>query len=354
VTTKVRDDIIGSPMISTRETLPVSVLPTGIPVPVIENVIEYDPIDAMGDRLTDLINRGFPKSSLSIVNNVSVKSFTLESLFKFKNKSQGQGQAEGSIKGSMTVKDLNNLVVSGETDTNNYGAISVDITDPFLANSTLHLSVSQGVDDNKIDSNLYGKWVYRTDPIGVSLIGKYNLNEENRRKPSLEAALAYRLRYNLFASVGAKYGEVNNESGFTTYNGRLAYVTALSETVFTASYKTKTQKLKFNGGWFQTLSPLLNFGVDFSVSNGIKNGYETKAVVAGEYQVDSNTTLRVKSTTKAEEIKVHPNIRLGLGLTQRVNSSLSVTLGADFNARHIFNAGPEGAPHSFGFEVNLS
>jgi hypothetical protein len=50
---------------------------------------------------------------------------------------------------------------------------------------------------------------------------------------------------------------------------------------------------------------------------------------------------------------VHPELRIAFGISQKISNNCTATLGGDFNARHLTNAGPEGAPHSLGFEVNL-
>jgi hypothetical protein len=75
--------------------------------------------------------------------------------------------------------------------------------------------------------------------------------------------------------------------------------------------------------------------------------------IVSDSQVDEKTTLRAKSTTKAAQCKVHPELRIAFGISQKISNNCTATLGGDFNARHLTNSGPEGAPHSLGFEVKL-
>jgi len=216
----------------------------------------------------------------------------------------------------------------------------------------LNLSLAQGVEDKKIQTDFEGEWKYQTGNVGVKLGGTFNIEREN--KPSFSGTVALQKPQNFFWSVGGEYGEVEDSMGLSRADAKVSYITDSSEALFNVVYKAKSDKWKYTTNWFQRLSPQLNYGVNFSTSIGDKNGFETSAVVVGEYKVDENTTLRAKTTTQAAEIKVYPNLRIGFGLTQRITPGFTATLGADFNARHLFNTGPEGAPHSLGFEVNLS
>jgi len=203
-----------------------------------------------------------------------------------------------------------------------------------------------------METNLEGEWSYQRGPVGVFFEGTANL--EGSEKPSVAGAIVLQKPDNFFWSVGAEYGEVEDAMGLSRYGAQATYVTPTSEALLSVNYKKESDKFTYKTSWFQKLSASLNYGVDFTTKIGEKNGFQTSAVVVGEYQVDDFTTLRAKTTTQAAENKVYPNLRIGFGLSQRISPGCVATLGADFNARHLFGSGPEGPPHSLGFEVNLS
>jgi len=78
-------------------------------------------------------------------------------------------------------------------------------------------------------------------------------------------------------------------------------------------------------------------------------GFETSAIVVGEYQIDDNTTVRAKTTT---EKKINDNSKIGVGITQRVSPGVKVTVGAEFNPKSFLNSGTDGG-HSVGFQIDF-
>jgi len=256
----------------------------------------------------------------------------------------------GKIKPSYEIKELN-LTVNASLNTENTGSMGLNFNHLGVENSELEVSLTQSIADKKISTDFEGNWSYQNGPIGVYLGGTANLEGSN--KPSFNGALVLEKPNNIFWTVGTEYGEVDNAMGISKYNAKLTYVTPNSEALFGVNYKKESDKFTYKTSWFQRLSSRLNYGVNFTTKIGEKNGFQTSAVVVGEYQVDEHTTLRAKTTTKAAENKVYPNLRIGFGISQRLSEGVTATIGADLNARHLFGSGPEGPPHSLGFEVNL-
>jgi len=106
-------------------------------------------------------------------------------------------------------------------------------------------------------------------------------------------------------------------------------------------------------GWYQNLSNSTSYGVDFSTSISEAVGLETVAQTAAQFNWDANTSLKAKATVSTEDIKVNPQLRFAVSVAQRISDHVEFIVGADFNGRHLFNTGPEGTPHSLGFEINL-
>jgi len=243
--------------------------------------------------------------------------------------------------------------VSASLDTANTGGMALKFNGLGVENSDLKVSLTQQLTDKEITTNFKGKWFHQTGPVGFSVGGAANL--EGAQKPSIFGAVVLQKPNNFYWTVGTEYGEVQDaKMEFRRYNANATYVTPTSEALISVNYKKASDKFTYKTSWFQQLSPSLNYGVDFTTKIGEKNGFQTSATVVGAYQIDDHTTLRAKTTTQALENKVYPNLRIGFGLSQKIAAGAIATIGADFNARHLFGSGPEGLPHSVGFEVNLS
>jgi len=181
--------------------------------------------------------------------------------------------------------------------------------------------------------------------------GKFNLEKVN--PPSFEGRAVFQKPNNFFWTVAG-----STEASQKIIAANLTYLTNRSEANFSVRHKKTNDddedKTTYTSSWSQKLSPTLNYGVVFKTSVGGKKQLSSTGIVVAEHQVDQNMTLRAKTTTKAAQCKVYPCLRIGFGLTQKLSPNCHATIGADFNARHLTRSGPEGAPHSLGFELKLS
>jgi len=225
-----------------------------------------------------------------------------------------------------------------------------------LENSTLQLSLRQKIDLEKKENSfsVTGEFEYAVDDYGLNLktevdAEKYILNEV---KSQFVFAYPQPLKWSLTGTYFLDPEKTSKPEYLKTFGGQVAYETEDFETDL--EVVQEKSKLTCRFGWFQELSARTQYGVDFtaSVNDDPSVGLETSATTVAQFTWDENTKLKVKALVSKEEVK-NSHARFVVAVAQRISKHAEFIISADFNGRHLFNTGTDGAPHSLGFQVNL-
>jgi len=310
----------------------------------------------LGCNISELVNDGFPNPGITIRSGFpSSNGYSVGSRFSVSK----NGDALGKVKPELEIKSLG-LTLGGMLDTNNKAKLGISVSDLGLENSALDVNVTQFLDLVKKTSStdLTGNWKYQTESYGMKLGGSFDV--EQQKDMTLSAGLVLQRPAGMYWSLNGKLfsylGEKNVPATGFNAKGLVGYVTNSSEANFSVKYKQESDQVTVAANWYQRLYQNVTYGVLFksTVSNSQGSDNNTSAVVVGKYELDEKTTFHAKTTTTAVE-SMKPQLRFGLGLTQRVFPSCHLILGVDLNAHHLFNSGSsEGPSHSLAFEVNLS
>jgi hypothetical protein len=311
---------------------------------------EFDPLEDIGDDLANLLKNGFPSSIFQVKTETNANGLQIKSKFATRK----SNETKGTLCMELPLEDLN-MTIKGKLNTENAAKLGVEFADLGLQNSSLDLSLAQSIDlEKKLSvTDLNGEWKYQKDQFGVKLAAVYDC--EKRNPPSFEAQVVVQKPENIYWSVK---GTSSNEEGSdkitgADVNASVTHRTLRSEATFDVNYEKNSSEITLTGNWLQKLRPNLTYGATFSSSVDSER-FSTSAAAVAQYEVDASTTIRAKTTTKNEEGKA-ATLRFGFGYSQRISERCVATVGADFNARHLFNSGAvDGKPHSIGFEVQLS
>jgi predicted porin len=111
----------------------------------------------------------------------------------------------------------------------------------------------------------------------------------------------------------------------------------------------------FGLSYLHSLSEYLRFGFGIAVEQ--QNNKPTEVHVATEYKVDKELTLKKKISFVAAKDAENRELRVVVAAKQNLNERVSVTVGADINARAVLGTHGKSIsgtkPHSFGFEVKF-
>lgn len=109
-------------------------------------------------------------------------------------------------------------------------------------------------------------------------------------------------------------------------------------------------------GWFNKIDAHLKYAVSVAADQSGRRG--VTSIIGAEYRFDDFTTVKGKmtvNTVKPEKLdKYEQDYRAGLAITQRINSHVIASVGADVNILKVLGANSKGPSTTFGFELKFS
>jgi len=319
----------------------------------------------LGKDQRDLLEKGFPNNSTFKVtvesktaDGVSITASGVRSLKTKKDKSVAE-EVVGSVEPKFECKQYNLEVNSKLSTTNNYESELV-----FKDLGTAGTKVSfKGKQEAENGLTTVGNVSFKNENVAVKGSATYPFSANRPLKLNLNTVFHYsKFLLGLNADYDAQYQKEDKFDKLvevepsTTVNGTIAYLGDTYETHLSVknfpAYKGPRDN-QFALGWYQKLSSSVKYGLGFSLDQSQTKG--PQAVVGGEYKLDDYTSLKGKFEVKSD-YSVDSDLfefRVGLGATQRINSRLTTTVGADVNVRKLLGTNI-GADPSFGFEAKFS
>jgi len=101
-------------------------------------------------------------------------------------------------------------------------------------------------------------------------------------------------------------------------------------------------------GWFHKFNNKVKIAYDMNFERNQTRGPNFS--LGSEYALDSSTILKGKTSVKVTK---HKEVRVGLGVSQKLSDAVLLTFGADLNASGLIGE-KVGQGNSFGWEVKIS
>jgi hypothetical protein len=286
---------------------------------------QFDPFEDLGLKYLALSSFGFPTTLIKVTNRAKTPGgFTVGSAFKVRTSGIKVGEIRGTLTPSYEVKDLN-MVAKLTLDTDNAGKIGLEFSDPLgVENSKLNVSLTQSVEKQEAETVAQGAWSYTRGKYGLKFGGATTMERLTGHNASATAFIQNPENV-YWSATGNLLPDKENKMGLSKVDGKVCHITPDTEALFNVIWN-RTNEVTYATSWYQRLSPKTNYGVEFTTSVG-EQDILTTAVVVGEYEIDSQTTIRAKSTN------TNAGPRLGFGLSQKNSTGVHSYLRSGFECK---------------------
>jgi len=305
----------------------------------------------IGKDSKDLLIQDFPADGTvkltaqsKTQNGITMKA-TLNRLFK-KDKTGPKEIISAVIEPKYEIKDME---FSGKLATTNEYSATFSVKDLPIKGSKVEVTESLSDKDGPT-VKLVGS--YKVDSVAakVSVAYPVPVGVKKEKKPiqfNGEFVLQYPKNL-LLASVVSV--DIDSENTFYKGDGVISYSQDQWQVTARGSHDHKNDTSLWGISFFHKISDVVRWALDFDADQAWLRG--PICSVGGEYKLDNNTTLKGKWAVKLTEPSKQTEMRLGLSVKQKINSSLTATLGTDLNVRNLLGDNI-GDAHSFGVEFKM-